>query len=402
MALTDTLIRNTEPGPKLLRLTDASGLVLHVQPNGSRWWRLRYRFAGKGKMLSLGTYPAVSLKAARLARDQARALLAQGIDPSVARQEAKQREVVEPAHSFESVARRWWAEWREVRSPRHANYVMRRLEADIFPVMGAKPIAEITAPLLLTAVKKIEDRGALDIAKRAFQKCGQVMRYAIAHGLAERNPAAEIKPSDALKPRKKTHYARLPSGELPEFLCKINGYDGQPLTRLALQLMSLTFVRTSELIYARWDEFEIEARIWRIPATRMKMRTAHIVPLSRQAMAILEAIQRLSGQCPLLFPSERGYGKSMSNNTLLYALYRMGYHSRMTGHGFRGIASTILHEQGYPHEHIELQLAHQARNAVSASYNHAQYLAQRTAMMQWWGDYLDQRRQSYRPTQVGL
>ncbi len=243
--------------------------------------------------------------------------------------------------------------------------------------------------MLLMAIKKIEARGALDIAKRALSTCGQVMRYAVAHGIAERNPAADIKPSDVLKPAKKENYARLDQKELPELLRKIDQYDGQPLTKLALQMIALTFVRTSELIGAKWEEIEIDKRLWRIPSERMKMKTPHIVPLSDQAITVLEEIKKISGGNALLFPSERGQGKSMSNNTILYALYRLGYHSRMTGHGFRGIASTILHERGYLHDHIELQLAHSKRNAVSAAYDHAVYLEPRAKMMQDWADYID-------------
>lgn len=239
-------------------------------------------------------------------------------------------------------------------------------------------------------VREVETRGALDIAKRVLTMCGQVMRYAVAHGLAERNPTADIKPSDVLKPANKTNYARLSEKELPELLRKVNEYDGQLLTRFALQLMVLTFVRTSELIGARWDEFEVNKKEWRIPAQRMKMRNPHIVPLSSQAIAVLEGIQKLDADDILLFPSERRNGKSMSNNTILYALYRMGYHNRMTGHGFRGLASTILHEQGYKHDHIELQLAHTQRDPVSAAYNHALYLEPRARMMQDWADYLDE------------
>jgi len=238
-------------------------------------------------------------------------------------------------------------------------------------------------------VRKVESRGALDIAKRVLTMCGQVMRYAVAHGLVERNPAVDIKPSDVLKPAKKTNHTRLSEKELPELLRKIGGYDGQPLTRLAMQLMAFTFVRTGELIGARWDEIDLIKREWRISAERMKMKTPHIVPLSDQAIAVLEEIRKLAADDVLLFPSERRDGKSMSNNTILYALYRMGYHSRMTGHGFRGIASTILHEQGFNHDHIELQLAHSKRDAVSAAYNHALYLVPRARMMQEWADYLD-------------
>lgn len=389
MKLTDSVIKAAQPKDKPYKLSDGEGLVLLLQPNGSKWWRFRYRYNGKEKMLSIGTYPEVTLKAARAMRVTVCDLLTQGIDPSQYRQEQKRLKTLAIQNSFESVARLWWSSWKEARTARHADYVIRRLEADIFPMIGDKPITEITAPILLMTVKRIEARGALDIAKRALSTCGQIFRYAIGHGLAERNPAADVKPSDVLKPAKKTNYARLDQRELPELLRRIEAYDGQPLTKLALQLMALTFVRTGELIGARWDEIEIDAKLWRIPAERMKMRTPHIVPLPHQAITVLEKIKSLSGSSPLLFPSERGNGRSMSNNTLLFALYRMGYHSRMTGHGFRGIASTILHEQGYPHEHIELQLAHSARDAVSASYNHALYLKQRAKMMQDWANYLE-------------
>lgn len=392
MKLTDPIIKAAKPRDKPYKLSDGDGLVLLIQPNGSKWWRYRYRFDGKEKMLSIGTYPDVTLKEARLLRVTFDDLLKQGVDPSQHRQEQKLVKSLAAENSFESVARIWWSAWKDNKTPRHSEYVIRRLEADIFPVIGSKPVAEITAPVLLMAIKKIEARGALDIAKRALSTCGQVFRYAVGHGLAERNPAADIRPGDVLKPTKKTNYTRLPANELPELLQKIDDYDGQPLTKLALKLMALTFVRTGELIGARWDEIELDKELWRIPAERMKMRSPHIVPLSKQAIAVIGAIKKLSSYSPLLFPSERGNGRSMSNNTILFALYRMGYHGRMTGHGFRGIASTILHEQGYPHEHIELQLAHSPRDAVSASYNHALYLEQRAKMMQAWADYLDDQR----------
>ena len=390
MKLTDPIIKAAKPRDKPYKLSDGDGLVLLIQPNGSRWWRYRYRFNSKEKLLSLGTYPDVTLKSARLLRVTFDDLLKQGIDPSRHRQEQRLAKSLAAENSFESIARFWWSHWKDTKTPRHADYVMRRLEADVFPMIGNKPIAEVTAPILLMVIKQIEARGALDIAKRALSTCGQIFRYAVGHGLAERNPATDVKPSDVLKSIKKTNYARLDQKELPELLRRIEAYDGQPLTKLALQLMALTFVRTGELIGARWDEIELDKRLWRIPAERMKMRSPHIVPLSSQAIAVLKKIKNLSGYSPLLFPSERGNGRSMSNNTILYALYRMGYHSRMTGHGFRGIASTVLHEQGYPHEHIELQLAHSPRDAVSASYNHALYLEQRAKMMQWWADYLDE------------
>ncbi len=264
------------------------------------------------------------------------------------------------------------------------------MEADILPCLGARPIALIEAPELVAMVKAIEQRGARDIAKRALETTGQVFRYAIAHGYAKRNPVAEIRPSDILPSTRKVNYARVDARELPDLLRAIEVYPGTHVTRLALKLIALTFVRTSELIGARWAEFDLEAARWDIPAERMKMRTPHIVPLSRQALDVLNTLRTLTGESEWLFPGDRNAKKPMSNNTILKALERMGYKGRMTGHGFRGLASTILHEQGYNHEHIELQLAHAPRNAVSAAYNHALYLEPRAKMMQDWADYLEQ------------
>jgi len=266
---------------------------------------------------------------------------------------------------------------------------MRRLEADIFPEIGTMPIGSIPTSAFRDAVKKIERRGALDIAKRALQTCGQIMRYAVAHDLADRNPVADVRPADVLKVRKKRNYARVSAEELPELLKKIDNYAGNEHTVLALKLMTLTFVRTTELIAARWEEFDLSAARWNVPAERMKMKLPHIVPLSRQALAILTQLKAISYGSDFLFPGERSHKKPMSNNTLLYALYRMGYHGRMTGHGFRGVASTILHEHDWQHDHIEVQLAHQDGDDTSAAYNHARYLKQRTKMMQWWADYID-------------
>ncbi|GJL73374.1 MAG: integrase [Nitrosomonas sp.] len=387
MKLTDPVIKSAKPKDKRYSLPDGNGLLLWVMPTGKKCWRYRYYYHGKEKMLSMGVYPAVSLKKAREELTQFKELLAQEIDPSIYRQEQKQRETIAKENSFESVAHLWLDNWRTSKDEKHVKRVINRFKADIFPVIGNKPTTELTAPSIVMVIKRVESRGAFETARRVLGNIGQVMRYAVAHGLAERNPAADIKPSDMLKPAKKTNYARIDQRELPALLRKIEVYDGQPLTRFALQLMTLTFVRTSELLCARWDE--IDGRLWRIHPERMKMETSHIVPLSDQSIVVLERIKEISGGNPLLFPSERGEGKTMSNNTILYALYRMGYHSRMTGHGFRGIASTILHEQGYPHEHIELQLAHTRRNAVSAAYDHAIHLEARAKMMQDWADYLD-------------
>ncbi len=246
------------------------------------------------------------------------------------------------------------------------------MEGDLFPELGTLPIAGIETPLLIKVIKKIEARDALDVAYKAFEKCGQIMRYAIAHGLATRNPAAEIKPSDILPPPQSKNFARLKTHELPELLGRIETYalppyEGKSLTRLALQLIALTFVRTSDLIEAVYEEFNLEKAQWRIPAERMKMPTPHIIPLSKQAVEVIQQIRKLTGPTAFFLPHENKRYKGMSNNTMLYALYRMGYHSRMTVHGFRGIASTILHEEGFEHKHIELQLAHQERDKVSAA-----------------------------------
>ncbi len=389
--LTNTQIRNAKPREKLYKLPDERGLHLVVFPTGSKLWQMRYRFDAKDKTASLGKYPEVGLAEARDKRDLLRKQLANEIDPVEAKRVNKQVKKFAQENSFEAVARAWFASWAAARSPRHADYVLRRLEADVFPVIGKRPVSEIKAPELVAMMKTIEKRGALDIAKRAFQTTGQVFRYAIAHALAERNPTADVKPSDVLASRRKENYARVDAKELPNLLRKIEGYQGTPVTRLAIKLLALTFVRTGELIGAKWEEFDLEAAEWRIPAERMKMRTPHIVPLSKQAIQILQVLHGVTGHSKFLFPGERDHSKPISNNTILKALERMGYKGRMTGHGFRGLASTILHEKDFDHAHIELQLAHQERNQVSASYNHATYLSQRIKMMQWWANYLDQQ-----------
>lgn len=395
MPLTDASCKNaTCPvGKPRARFSDAGGLYLEVTPAGAKLWRWKYRFAGKEKRLALGAYPDVPLKKARADRDAARVMLDGGTDPVQARKDGKVAQQLRLGTTFEAVARAWYANWSSARSGRHAGYVLRRLEADVFPAIGAKPVGDVTAPQLLAMAKKIESRGALDIARRAWQTCGQVFEYALAHGQIERNPAKDVRPGAALKPRQQGHYARVDAKELPELLRKIHAYRGSAYTRLAMQLMTLTFVRTGELIAAHWDEFDLDAAEWRIPPTRMKMKTPHIVPLSTQAVDLLRCLHELRGLSGLLFPGERDHEVPMSNGTILGALKRMGYAGRMTGHGFRGVASTVLHEQGFDHAHIELQLAHMERDEVSAAYNFATYLPQRRKMLQWWADHLDQLRQ---------
>lgn len=392
--LTDTQIRNAKPSDRPRKLFDARGLYLHVMPNGGRYWRFNYRFNGKYKTLALGVYPDVSLAKARARLQEARQQLDDGIDPSVEKQTS--------GKTFETVAREWYAHWKAGRNERYAHYVIARLEADIFPEIGSRPLSEISTSAFRNAVQKIERRGALDIAKRVLQNCGQIMRYAVANDLASRNPVADVKPADVLKPHKRRNYPRVGAKDLPDLLHAIDSYVGSEHTRLALQLMVLTFVRTSELIGARWSEFDMKAARWDIPPERMKMKTPHIVALSTQAQKILKRLQDISFDRELVFPGDLNPHKPMSNNTLLFALYRMGYRGRMTGHGFRGVASTILHEQGWPHEHIELQLAHQERDDTSAAYNHALYLEPRAKMMQAWADHLDALRALKRDQEVPL
>ncbi len=385
MALTDTVIRKAKAKDEAYRLSDGGGLYLSITPAGGKLWRWKYRFDGREKLMSFGSYPDVPLSLVRERHTEARKLLATGRDPMVQRKAEK----AATENSFEAVSKRWLEHWKHGKSHRHADYVQRRIDSDILPCLGARPVAEIQVPDVVAMVKAIEKRGARDIAKRSLETTGQIFRYAIAHGYANRNPASEIRPGDIWQSTRKVNYARIDAKQLPELLRAIEVYPGTHVTRLALKLMALTFVRTTELIGANWAEFNIEAARWDIPAERMKMRTPHIVPLSKQALEVLELLRPLTGEDQWLFPGDRNAKKQMSNNTILKALERMGYKGRMTGHGFRGLASTILHERGCPHEHIELQLAHAPRNAVSAAYNHALYLKPRAKMMQDWADFLE-------------
>jgi integrase len=370
-------------------MTDAGGLFLFVTPSGGKLWRWKYRFGGKEKLMGLGRYPDVSLAQARERHSMARKVHAQGVDPMAQRKAEKTAEKTAKENSFNSISKLWHDHWREGKSLRHVGYVRRRLDADILPCFGARPIEDIEAPELVAMVMAIEARGAHDIAKRALETTGQIFRYAIAHGYARRNPASEIKPRDLLKPTQTVNYARVNARELPTLLKRIEVYRGKPTTRLGMKLMALTFLRTTELIGARWSEFDFENARWDVPKERMKRKRPHIVPLSKQALEVLGLLKELNGDRELVFPGERDPKKTLSNNTFLKALERMGYKGEMTGHGFRGVASTILHEQGYQHEHIELQLAHIQKNATSAAYDHALYLGPRTKMMQDWANYLE-------------
>jgi integrase len=387
--LNATEIRKAKPKAAAYQMTDGLGLFLWVTPVGSKLWRWKYRHGGVQKTLSYGKYPDVSLEAARERHAAARRLLADGTDPMAQRKAEKTKSATADAQSFKSIADLWLEHWSVGKSVRHVDTTRRRLEANTLPLLGARPIDAILAPELVKMVKAIEKRGASDLAKRALETTGQIFRYAIAHGYAKRNPAADIKPSDVLRPTVKRHMARVDAAELPALLKAIEVYRGHVVTRLAMKLMALTFPRTSEMIGARWSEIDLAARRWNIPAERMKKRKPHIIPLATQTLEVLELLRSITGGGKLLFPGDRDPRKPMSDWTILMALRRMGFGGRQTGHGFRGIASTILHEQGFNHDHIEIQLAHVPRDAVSAAYNHALYLAPRAKMMQHWADYLE-------------
>jgi integrase len=388
MPLTDTKIKNAKPGAKKYKLFDGDGLFLEVQPSGAKYWRMKYSISGKEKGLALGVYPHVSLADARERRAQARKALAAGTDPGETKKEAKRLATLRSANSFEAVAREWFAKRKHEWALVTARTRLIRLERHALPKLGQRPIAEITPPEVLAALRVIEDRGTLDTAQRVMQMIGQIFMYAIATGRAERNPVPDLR--GALKTPIVTHHAYLKENELPDYLKKLDVYDGALQTKLALRLLLLTFVRTTELRAAEWTEIDWTKAEWRIPAARMKMRELHIVPLSKQALGVFRELEKLAGEREFIFPNQQNPATCMSENTMLYALYRMGYHSRTTGHGFRSTASTILNERGFRADVIERQLAHSESNSVRAAYNHAQYLPERRQMMQWWADYLDE------------
>jgi integrase len=388
--LTDAQIRAQKPPAKELKLSDGGGMYLLCTPTGLRSFRMKYRIDGKERKLTFGEYPAVSLAEARKKRDAARELIAGKKDPMAERRDEAEHARIAASNSFEVVARAWWEHWKTLRTSHHADYVLRRLEADVFPRIGSRPITSLKTPDIVAVAVAVQERGALDIAKRHIQTCGQIFRYAIAHGFVELNPVSEIKPAEVLVSRKEKNHARIDRTELPELMRRIDGYRGGNLTRFAMRLLATTFVRTSELIEAPWSEINWTDAEWRIPAERMKMKVPHIVPLSVQAMTMLRSLHTLTGDQRLMFPGTRDPSKPMSNNTILKALEIMGYKYRMTGHGFRGVASTALHEMGFAHEHIEIQLAHIAQDDVSAAYNWAEYLGPRRKIMQHWSDYLDE------------
>ncbi len=385
--LTHTALRKIKAGEMRHKLYDSGGLLLIVNPNGSLWWRLKYRFGGKERGISLRVYPEVTLKRAREKRDEARQMLSDGLDPSKKRRSDK----LSAGITFELVAREWLGLHVDKLSPATLAKARWMLETFIYPELGSKPIGAISAPALLAVVKALEARGLHETAKRTKQRVGQILRYAIATGRAERDVSADLR--GALIPfRSKNHAAVTEPSLVGELLRAIDGFSGQATTRAALRLAPLVFVRPGELRGAEWSEFDLDTQepLWRIPASRMKMREIHLVPLSRQAAEILRDLRGLTGLGRFVFPAIGRRERPLSENTLNAALRRLGYgHDEMTSHGFRTIASTLLNERGFAPDLIELQLAHKERNAVRAAYNKAQRLTERHVMMQSWADYLD-------------
>ncbi|RIJ85556.1 integrase [Ralstonia solanacearum] len=393
MALTDTAIRNAKPGDKPIKLFDGGGLFLHITPAGQRYWRLKYRFAGKEKLLALGVYPRVSLKEARNRRDEAKRLLDDGVDPSVERKVRKVATAERAANSFEAVAREWFAKYAPSWSDSNAKKVMGRLANDVFPWLGERPIVEVKASDLLTVCRRVESRGALDTAHRVLQTCGQIFRYAVATGRAQRDPSGDLR--GALPPAKGKHFAApTDPKEVAALLRMFDAFTGTFVVKCALMLAPMLFVRPGELRKAEWLAIDLDAGEWRFVASK-KGGVPHIVPLATQAVAILRELHALTGHGRYVFPGARDKRKPMSEAAINAALKRMGIDTQkeFTGHGVRPIARTILREVlGFEAEVIELQLAHRKKDPNGAAYDRVAFLAVRNQMMQAWADYLDDLR----------
>jgi integrase len=376
-------VKSVEVGIKSHKVADGKGLYLLVTPQGSKLWRFDYRFSGKRYTLAFGKWPDVTLHQARIRRERARKHIATGRDPRSA------KEVV--AHSFEDTARAWHAANRLVWTPRYARMVLGRLEADIFPHLGKEDIGKIEPPRLLEVIRKIEERGAIEMAKRIKGLCSEIFQYGIAEGKCNRDPANDIRRA-LMKSPPQQHRHALPPSEFPDLLKKFKTYDGDEITKLALRFTLLTMVRTQETRFAKWNEFErlgSDEPLWRLGSERMKMSREHLVPISRQTVAILRRLREINNDSEYLFAAGTRTGV-VSENTMLFALYRMGYHSRQTTHGLRRCASTILNESGeFSPDWIEVQLAHSDKNRTRVAYNAAIYLPYRRKMLQWWADFID-------------
>lgn len=382
-------IRRAKPEDKPYTLGDGQGLSLLIEPNGSKSWRFRYRFAGKPKMISLGVYPTITLADARSRRDDARKLVAEGKNPSEVRKEQKIALQTESESAFEKIA----TEWHQMKSAKwsagYASDIMEAFQNDIFPYVGTRPVGEIKPLELLNVLRKIEKRGALEKMRKVRQRCSEVFRYAIATGRAEFNPAADL--SSALDVHQSNHFPFLKADEIPDFLRALNGYTGSRLVLMATKLLMITGVRTIELRAALWQEFDLDNAIWEIPAERMKMRRSHLVPLSAQALDLLNELKIMTGNYRYVFPGRNDPNRPMSEASINQVIKRIGYGGKVTGHGFRHSLSTILHENGFNSAWIEIQLAHVDKNSIRGTYNHAQYINKRQDMMQWYSNFIFNR-----------
>ncbi|MGE2144619.1 tyrosine-type recombinase/integrase [Klebsiella pneumoniae] len=386
MKLNARQVDTAKPREKAYQLADGAGLYPEVVPSGSRYWRMKYRFNGKEKRLAFGVYPAVSLAQARALRDEAKKKLAEGIDPSFAKKEEKLVRDVRLHNTFQAVALEWHGTKVSRWSEGYASDIIEAFDKDIFPYIGQQPVNEIKPLVLLNVLRRMESRGATEKAKKVRQRCSEVFRYAIVTGRAEYNPAADL--TSAMSGHESKHYPFLTVEELPDFFKALSGYTGSPLIVLAARLLILTGVRTGELRGAFWSEFDLEKAVWEIPAERMKMKRPHLVPLSTQALEIVQQLKVMSGQYPLVFPGRNDPRKTMSEASINQVFKRIGYTGKVTGHGFRHTMSTILHEEGFNTAWIETQLAHVDKNAIRGTYNHALYLEGRKEMMQWYANYM--------------
>ncbi|EIA0558113.1 integrase arm-type DNA-binding domain-containing protein [Enterobacter asburiae] len=387
MKLNARQVDTAKPKDKPYKLADGGGLYLLVNPNGARYWRLKYRVAGKEKLLALGVYPDVTLADARAKRDEAKRGIAGGIDPSEAKREEKISRELNVRNTFQEIACEWHSSKLYKWSEGYASDIMEAFNKDVFPYIGKKPISEIKPLELLNVLRRMEGRGATEKAKKVRQRCGEVFRYAIVTGRAEYNPAPDL--TSAMQGHESSHYPFLNAPELPAFFEALSRYSGSELVVLAARLLIITGLRTGELRGATWQEIDVDAAVWEIPAERMKMRRPHIVPLSLQAQAIIMRIREMTGRYPYIFPGRNDPRKTMSEASINQVFKRIGYAGRVTGHGFRHTMSTILHEQGYNTAWIETQLAHVDKNSIRGTYNHAQYLDGRREMLQWYADYMD-------------
>lgn len=387
MPLTDAKVRALKPRDKPYRLGDAGGLYVEVATNGSRYWRMKYRVAGKEKRLAFGVYPDVSLADAREKRDAAKKILAAGGDPSETKKAEKLAQKLNAENTFEAIAREWHQTKADRWSLRYRDEIIDTFEKDIFPYIGKRPIADLKPMELLEALRKMEKRGALEKMRKVRQRCGEVFRFAIITGRANYNPAPDL--ASALATPKKEHFPFLTAQELPYFLKDLSGYTGSVITKTATKIIMLTGVRTQELRFARWQDIDFDKGLWNIPVEVMKMKRPHVVPLSTQVIELFSSLKPMTGGYPLVFIGRNDQRKPISKESINQVIELLGYKGRLTGHGFRHTMSTILHEQGYNSAWIETQLAHVDKNSIRGTYNHAKYLDGRREMLQWYADYMD-------------